>query len=252
MKERIKKENSKAFGKFIVILIICTFAGGIVGFLSAFMQDGIAGILDYGVPMVLQAVEPYAIAIVTFITMGIGWVIYFQCKKALSGQEIEDEDILDRVEYRLNYPLLLCNICMIMAFFFFAVSIVFTDSAVSILSRVAVFMISVAITIVLQQKVVDLVKTINPEKKGSVYDSDFSRKWESSCDEAERLSIYKASYTSYKTTNMTCIALWVILTLISLIYQLGILPIVVVSIIWMVQTVSYCVAAMRLEKRKNQ
>ncbi|MGL6219074.1 MAG: DUF3169 family protein [Lacrimispora sphenoides] len=66
------------------------------------------------------------------------------------------------------------------------------------------FIAAVICTIVTQQKIINFEKEINPEKRGSVFNQKFSKKWEKSCDEAERLSIYKSTYTSYRAVTVTC------------------------------------------------
>jgi hypothetical protein len=102
---------------------------------------------------------------------------------------------------------------------------------------------------VLQQKAVDLEKQINPEKRGSVYDLKFAKKWEDSCDEREKMIIYKSAYLAYKTTSRFCIGLSIVLMLGSLPFGYGPLPAGAVLLVWLVQLVRYCVAAMKLEKQ---
>ena len=41
---------------------------------------------------------------------------------------------------------------------------------------------------------------MNPEKKGSIFDMHFSKKWADSCDEAEMIMACKAGYKSFKAT----------------------------------------------------
>ena len=71
---------------------------------------------------------------------------------------------------------------IILDFFFFAASIIYDR----FLPDLILFLASVAVLVVLQQKIVDLERRINPEKRGSVYDMKFQKTWMDSCDEAER------------------------------------------------------------------
>ena len=51
----------------------------------------------------------------------------------------------------------------------------------------------------MQQMTVDFQKIMNPEKQGSVYDLRFQKKWEESCDELEKFTIYRSAYKAYST-----------------------------------------------------
>ena len=103
-----------------------------------------------------------------------------------------------------------------------------------------------------QQLMVDLEKEMNPSKRGSVYDAKFRDKWEESCDELEKIIIYKSAYKAYKTTALTCVILWIVTATLSIAFKTGPLPSVAVTVIWLVQTVSYCREAMKLERGGNR
>ena len=57
----------------------------------------------------------------------------------------------------------------------------------------------------IQKKIVNLEKEINPLLKGSVYDFKFSEKWLDSCDEQRKLGIFKSAYKAYKSVSITCV-----------------------------------------------
>ena len=103
-----------------------------------------------------------------------------------------------------------------------------------------------------QQLMVDLEKEMNPSKRGSVYDAKFRDKWEESCDELEKMIIYKSAYKAYKTTALTCVILWIVTATLSIAFKTGPLPSIAVTVIWLVQTVSYCREAIKLERGGNK
>ena len=69
---------------------------------------------------------------------------------------------------------------------------------------VAAFIAVMVETIIIQQRCVDAVKRMNPEKTASVYDVKFQRKWMDSCNEAEKLMIGKCAYKAYAAANTAC------------------------------------------------
>jgi hypothetical protein len=93
-----------------------------------------------------------------------------------------------------------------------------------------------------------MIKKFNPEKKGSAFDMNFQKQWEDSCDEGQKLVLYKSGYTAYKYVNYTCLIL-LVLGMVSMIsFKTGILPILFVSAIYLVTTIAFTVTSMKLEK----
>lgn len=93
---------------------------------------------------------------------------------------------------------------------------------------------------------VDLTRRMNPEKKGSVYDTRFRKKWLESCDESERRQIGEASYQAYTVTNRVCLWLWMVLVILSLVFDIGLLPVLTVMIPWGTLQAAYVAACIRM------
>ena len=89
---------------------------------------------------------------------------------------------------------------------------------------------------------------MNPLLKGSIYDMNFSKKWIDSCDESIKLGIFKSAYKAYVSVSKTCIILWVFCIIGNVLWNFGIMPIVIVTIIWLVQTISYCLESIKYSK----
>lgn len=249
--ENIKQENKKALLPFILIVMLSTIAGGFVGFFSSRYDENLRDLLLNGGLFLIEAIAPYGMIVADIIFIPAAIIIFIQCKNQLKNGGMNQDEVLDEVDYRLSYPLILTSACMIVDFFFFPVAIIYSSDQVQFsLLFVIIFVISIAIITVIQQKVIDLEKQINPEKQGSVYDMKFAKKWEESCDEAQRLNIYKSAYISYKITTKAFVAIWVVLVLGMFLFESGILPLATVSILWLIQTITYGVSAMRLEKKK--
>ena len=107
---------------------------------------------------------------------------------------------------------------------------------------------SLLVNVLGQNRLVNLVKEINPEKKGSVYDTKFKKVWLNSCDEAEQQMIYKAAYKSFTVSQTMYPFLWLVCVFGIFWWDFNLIPLLMVSIIWMVQIVIYSVESMRLSK----
>lgn len=250
----VKKENRKALPKFFLIIFVSAIFGGVMGFLS-----GVAGAsslpeaITAGVEHLLVVTTPWAIPVSSLALLGGGWVLYGKAKRLVQNWDGEDEDAMEEAEEQLSWALLLSSLARILDFFFLAAGSMGSDGTLRPLFVVAAFLISCAVLTLLQQKVVDLEKTMNPEKQGSVYDIKFQKKWFESCDEAEKAQIGQASCKAYQAGSMTCLVLWLVLVILDHVFAFGLVPIFVVLLIWAVLTVSYTLECIRLSKRaKNK
>lgn len=253
-----RREDKKAFKKFLIILILSTLGGGIVGFLAAGTM-GKQGDMGEGVLAVLRAVAPFGNLIFSTILAVVISVLMRQSRKIFAGWDGEDEDTIGRVEMKLSYALSMASVNMAVCYFFFGAGIYVLDFAeegadISILGAAATFLgliYAMALTIWFQKEIVNFAKEINPEKNGSVYDTGFHKKWLESCDESERLQIYKACYKSYKMVTYTCLVLWVFCVMGIMLWDFGMLPMTMVIVIWMVSIISYETESIRLSKHPS-
>ena len=116
------------------------------------------------------------------------------------------------------------------------------------LTLVGVFLLSCGLVIFAQQKTVDLERRMNPEKHGSVYDTRFQKEWLDSCDESERRQIGEACYRAYMVTGRVCLGLWLILTMLGMVFEMSILPVFVLLLVWGTMQVTYTLACIRMSK----
>lgn len=250
MKRDDKGINRKAFPKFLLWVLL----GGVLGFFAG-LAGGIASDLHLADSVeawltgVLQAAAPWGIPVTSGVLLAICLGFYLSAKRLYMAWDGEDETLPDQVDRKLNYTLHCSSLATILDFFFIAVGVLYTDSGRMALLIVGEMLVSVALVVLVQQKIVDLVRRMNPEKQVSVYDSKFQKKWYNTCDEAERAQIGQASYQAFQAANRACIALWLVLLLLSYVLPIGLLPMVAVLLIWAVLQVSYILACIRLGAR---
>ena len=194
---------------------------------------------------VLAVCAPWGIVGSAVVLLGAGWYLYAAAKRRFAAGDGEDEDAMDAAEQQLSWALLLTGLVIILDFFFFAASIIYDR----FLPDLILFLASVAVLVVLQQKIVDLERRINPEKRGSVYDMKFQKTWMDSCDEAERAQIGQACYRAYMVGTKVCIFLWVALLILNFVFDFGLLPIAAVLAVWGAMQIVYALECIRLSKR---
>ena len=256
--KEIKKEDKKAFKSFIIIMIISGIVGGLIGGMSVYFKDNLSENLTDFIMNILGAITPFASLVLSLLVIITSSIVYKKLTKELKiWNESDEEDMIDKIEEKLSYILLLSSVNLIMGFFFFGVGFALPSDyldlnvdIVKLLFFFGGFVLCVASSILIQKKFVNLEKEINPMLKGSVYDVKFSEKWIDSCDEAIKMNIYKSSYKAYKAVTNTCLILWFVCILGLNVWDFGLMPLFIVTIIWLVQTVAYCLESIKSSKKR--
>ncbi len=238
--------EQRALGKLLAMIGVCGALGFIGGLTGVEMSDQIKGFGE-GVLFALKAAAPYSNLVLTtavwvgcFCLMRKGYSLY----RTWNG---EDEDVIEAVEKLLARALGLTNVNLIFGMFFLGMGIYGMDfdngyGLFEIISAASVFvgvLYMLVVNTVLQRKIINFTKEINPEKRGSIYDTKFHKVWMESCDEMEKSQIYQAGFAAMQTTVYTCISLWVFCIFGMMLWDFGILPMVMVLSVWLVTTIRY-------------
>jgi len=259
--DKNKKENKKALKIFIPVIIASGLIGGVLGaFSSTGTAKELAEFVSDFFERTLFLLAPYLIIAVIIGGLFLGFCYYRAAVKDYRrSQEEADEDLQAAIymeaDDKLSKGLMAAGMTQILALIFFATIVAYINKYIGsnhfvYILTLSVFVIGAFVQIKLQQVMVDFQKTMNPEKQGSVYDLNFQKKWENSCDEMEKLMIYKASHKAYKAAMKACVILFIVLMMFSFFFDYGPLPASAVGVIWLVTATSYFREAMRLGKDK--
>ena len=263
-KNEIKQANRKALPNFLLFAAVCAIVGGVVGYYSGY--GAAKGGMEQLVGMIKEAgaffgmyVAPWLLVAIAVIVPAVGVPIYRRTKKLLGAWDGEDEETSDAIDRKLSAAIWLTNAAVILSYFLIAASYSGGFAAFDSKSRTIVFFLGVAAffvilveSIVFQQKCVDTAKQMNHEKKASVYDMRFRKKWMEDCDEAEKIMIGKCAFKAYSATNTVCTVLAIVLAISALVLDIGFLPSLTVCLVWIVNLSVYCREAMRYSKAGNK
>ena len=255
MSKKEKSENRKALPKFTLSLLGSLLVGGAVGFAvgltRAFGLDTEA--LARGLNVLLEAATPWGIPLTSVLTLGSCFFLYRSAARKFAVWDGGDEDeTSESIDTALSWVLLLSAVQLLLNLFFLsAFCIYWMDRDIRALALVGVFLLSCGFVIFAQQKAVDLTRRMNPEKRGSVYDTKFQKKWMDSCDESERRQIGEASRRAYMVTTRLCLGLWLALVILSMLFDISLLPVFVLLLVWGTMQVTYTLECIRLGKRSE-
>ena len=246
--QKIKGENRKALPLFIMIVLI----GFFIGLFSQQFADIISNQLNIRnwidtIKIYSEKYTTVAIWIIAIILSTISIFLYRKSYLEFQSWNFEDETLIKKVENKISWIILLENIQMLSAYFFFLLQLIVAKKMNLIL--LIGFLVSILTVILLQQKAVDLNRKINPEKKGSIYDFHFQKKFINSCDELEQKLIGQSAFKSYTNVNLSCIIIFVLLILLSTVIEVDLLTVCIVMILWSVNLITFSIEAMKLERK---
>lgn len=256
--EAIKTEDKKQKKNYIVIMLVAFLAGVMGGVLMSVLKDrNIIDTIAETVSFIIREGSLYFNFVFALLVTVTVYVLYQKSRKQYKEWDGEDEDAMEQIEKRLNIALVISGgfsvlylIAMIIGFD----EIFQWEKDTFQIGKLIIFIIGIVLSTVVitvsQQKIVNFVKEMNPEKKGSIYDSKFQEKWLESCDEAEKQAIYQSAFAAYKAVNLICLGLCIFCFLAMHLWNIGITPACMVGIIWLVSVLAYSIKAMQLESRK--
>lgn len=246
----MKKENKGAV-KFFAMMFLSACVGGVFGFLSSMYNQSLSRLATRAIDSL--AYVGMAGVYLMHIPFVMSIVLYNRAKKAASAA---GEDELEDVENMLEKALVYSSYFSIGEMVSFGMmccrmlDIVESGYFVPFGGAVVLFTAGLITTVLLQNATIKLTKQINPEKRGSVFEKNFQKDWYDSCDERERAAIGYAAYKSYLATTKAFTWSFLALVVLSLVYPIGPAPMLLVGVIWLVQSVTYTKYCVE-KKKKN-
>jgi len=256
-----KKSDKKSKIIFIVVMV-CVLVGGFFGgYFAAAMGDfiGVGDIAQAAMDM-LNSESYYIGGVVSIFAGMIAFVLYRQSRKAYESWDDEDDEVMDKIEEKLSLAVIITNGSLLLTEIVTTIGIAqiqnFQERGGQLLLKIAILIggmfLSWIITWVLTAKVVKFEKELNPEKKGSLYDFNFQKKWMESSDEAEKLVTYKCGFAAYKAVNTACSVLWLICMYGMVVWHWDNVPVLMVGAVWLTSYLSYSKEALKLSKNASK
>ncbi len=256
-----KRENKKALPKFILIVAASLVGGVLLGFGMSFLEDtagaGFGEALDAFWAFYTTRLAGWLLYACPVLELALCLPIYFGAKKRLDAWDGEDEAVSDAIDGGLSVGIWITGLATVLGFFLVAGHM--AGMGANIRSEremgplhaflgLGAFLAVLFVSVILQQKLVDASKRLYPEKKGSVYDTKFQKKWWDTCDEAERALIGQCALKAYQAMCGTCLAMWGVSAVGGMLLGWGFLPAMAVCIVWGAGECVYCYWSIKLSK----
>lgn len=232
--------------------------GGVIGLVSSGLLNGAvdsglgAWIQNYVWQNVLdQILWIHLILSAGFI--GTGGYFYLKAKKTLAVFKGEkNDDDLEVLEQSFDQSI---YVTLTLATSFFAInmmilSVEMVNQSAKIIGVLVLFFISMTFASYLEIKSIRMIQQKDPKHIADPAAMDFSKQWIETCDEVERIIIYKSAYRSFEMTKYLLYGLMCLTMLTQLTLDTGIYPVIIVGCIWIFSSITYNMTAMKLSKKK--
>lgn len=263
-----KEYNSKTKSHFAIRITLSLIIGIILGgFVSAtILELQKTNSLSQTFKHLANYLNTFRIQILPFVLLTILLVYIMDCfpklkryKIAIQSWDGEDDDYINNIDAKLNVIMILSNSFLIFSQIAFALASYGLFSYLTkspkyiafVFLTIAVYFAVLAVCVITQSKVVALIKMYAPEKKGSIYDKNFSKVWLQSCDEAEKMMIGQAAYKAFQTTGQLFSIFLTVSIILSMFTKTGILCSIFIGVLWLSMSLSYSMEAHKLEHSNN-
>lgn len=185
-------------------------------------------------------------AVVWLAMICLSLILLRRVKKLTPFYDDEENFAEKQIGRAQNQIMLLTSVNMALQFILFGVGI--DKRNPYFMASVVFFIVAAASSAFVEIAMVKQAKVMDPLKQGDPADLKFSKRWEESCDEAEKLMMYRCGFRTLqlmKTVLMVAIAA----ALISKTrWGTGNFPIVLTGMLWLIQNISYCAFCLKEEK----
>lgn len=256
-----KKKNMNTYIKYILMLLVSLVIGGCIGFLISFFNPDSIGDGAWDIVKQLRIFMFPLLIVIGLVSILQGEYILKRNKGLGKKLHVAGDEESDSIEYEIEkvgaWGMIGNTVFNVLSLLVLSTgySMEYIESLDGtgnkwLLASFFVFIVESFYMGFWQIRFVKGIQRIYPEKTGDPASGKFQKQWLESCDEAEKEVIYQASYKTY-LMGMKLIPFLAFLALFThLVWNTGVMAVVVLGIIWIVMTVTYCRGCVRMKEEK--
>ncbi len=231
--------NKKSIYRIIFLLFIGGVIGAVfsVGLLKFGEAGGLAKLSEIG--NFLVDINIYIFVLLVFVLFIPSVYLFMKAKKVyekidvMSDDEYEEKDNI--AKKKLDTALTLNSIFMVLNFLVYGTTLDKTSD--NFLIVLMVFLTNILAMALFEIYVIRFIQRKDTRLKGDPTTFKFTKDFIESCDEAEKLRIYKSGYHAFQSSRSASLGFILITIISNMVLETGALPIVI-SCIWMLENVA--------------
>lgn len=257
------KNKMNIWVKLILIFLGSAVIGGVIGFCGAWFFEGNTEKVTMFWGVILSGLQKIAIPAMIIIT--IGSILYgewnlSQMRKIGHLVLTTEEEECDKWEYLLEknsawgtgVNIVSMVVATVILTSGYSLRYIANGNAFTSFILCILFLVLYGYDAFWQTRLVKETQKIFPQMQGDPTSVNFHQQWLDSCDEAEKEHIYQSAYKCYIQMGKWVQVLLLITMLGQLLFQTGILAVLVVAVIWLLMTITYLKSCVQLKKNNLQ
>lgn len=257
----MKTKKASSYKKLALTMLLSAAGGGALGIFVMLVMNGKMDSIEGGMVYFLRLIQRFQLQLLLGIT--VLSVIFEEwnfrkLREIVRKIQEESDEECDRWEYeeeRIGAQGTIVNVlsqilCILVLSVGYSIRYIEENHAGNMLAACLVFLVCYVYDGFWQVRFVKQVQKAHPEKVGDPASRKFHQQWMESCDEAEREVIYQSAYKAYIKMNTWIPALLVVSMLGHLLFNTGIMAIMMVAVIWLVLSFTYLHSCVGLKGMK--
>lgn len=224
--------------KFILILLVSAACGFLFARVVNSQESALAAISQG----ITQFLTQYNVRLHIGVCLGLslaGLAITGEIKKTVEGSIGSEDEIYEATEKRCNRAISVIAWARICNFFGFSLCCVYGDPTAILISGGAMIFF-LCLNTWGEVRHINVIKALESRfQNADPMSAKFQTDWEKTSDEAEKYMMYRAGFRSYQMMGRTIIAAFTVCLIVQMFTPIGILPFLVLSVLWAVHTFTY-------------
>lgn len=184
----------------------------------------------------------------TLIYLLSSFGLFYWARSHVKKQIQRDEDLIDDTGLSISLGWGTVGYFISLVMFVISVPRAYKLGPSLVKLSLGLIFLSIFLFFILQKKIVDFIKTYNPEKEGDVMDLNFNKKWIESSDERERQVQYQAGYKAYRLMSGLCLVALTILCILTFETSYFLTSLILTLVIYIGGIISFIYNEIKLNK----
>lgn len=245
MSKKRKKETGRVQGiiQMVLLMLLGAFIGGAGSAICFIFKEDIANILREA-ENITENYSDWALLFLSLVLFILAPLLTFIVAKKMKRWDEDSEEETEQLERSIQRYQSTLSVFMIAEMCISGISIgnLHTEArtaAMFSVTAVLIYAVMVFWNLFFIGKLIKYDKKINPEKRGNFFSWNFNKEWLASCDEREKLRMFQAAYYTQLKTQFVYLAVFIGLLILSNAVEVGVVPFLILMVIWVSQSLIY-------------
>lgn len=249
MKEKSSTPTKHNGLRLVGITVLCALLGAGAGILSVMLQDSAQNLLG-SLKALLAAHLPLLALVWSLCTAVPALALHLMASRQNRIGAMEEDDAQSRFQRTLSLSQLCNTLGQVGTFLLLGSAILLHGQSAAVgtgdlLAVSGVLVLFLILSLALEVRSTRMAQRLSPRQHTDALDPHFEHRWLEGLDEAEQLEIYHAAFRSWVVMKYLFTGVWAVLVIFGDLLGIGLLPVVLVSLLWGAHSISYLLFSLK-------